>query len=271
MTEAAPAEESLVERLEAGVCNLTLRFGSGAGVEDLSASELWKQAEASAAWFVDRDEPVGAVITNSVDSVVTLLGAFRAGATLLSLPLPARPFDVGHYQTMIARITEHTGAESLLADDAYLPLLPPGEGLRCLRHREAKLAGPITPRHTAERRFVQFSSGSEGDPKGVVLRHDQLSTAASIILRALDAGPKERIVSWLPLSHDMGLVGSFLTAWIGSADRSDVSLTLMAPEDFIRDPAIWIGERSNRPGRRELPVRRPWSATADARWGGSMG
>ena len=83
---------------------------------------------------------------------------------------------------------------------------------------------------------IQFSSGSTGDPKPVALTHRNMIQNTFAIMSTF---PKpltaQSGVSWLPLYHDMGLVGSLLTAIVGKGD-----LTLIGPERFVAQPRIWL-------------------------------
>ncbi len=87
--------------------------------------------------------------------------------------------------------------------------------------------------------FIQFSSGSTGDPKGVVLTHANLVTTVQAMARAIRAGPDDSALSWLPLTHDMGLIGLHLTPVYQRADHC-----LMAPRVFVRDPLSWLDRLS---------------------------
>lgn len=76
--------------------------------------------------------------------------------------------------------------------------------------------------------FIQFSSGSTAEPKGIVIEHDKLITNIEQILENLNLTLNEKIISWLPLSHDMGIIGGVLSALASKTD-----CTLMHPKDYI--------------------------------------
>jgi acyl-CoA synthetase (AMP-forming)/AMP-acid ligase II len=106
-------------------------------------------------------------------------------------------------------------------------------GSALLKGEEALL--DLVPRSTNDTAMIQFTSGSTGDPKGVVLSHRALLAN----MRGIGIGAKFRgtdvAVSWLPLFHDMGLIGHFLgaVAW-------GMPLVLLPPEKFIRRPKEWL-------------------------------
>ena len=83
--------------------------------------------------------------------------------------------------------------------------------------------------------LIQYTSGSTGNPKGVVLTHRQLLANIAAMARAARAMPDDVFVSWLPLYHDMGLIG----AWLGSL-HVGMQLVSMPPLSFLVHPAIWL-------------------------------
>ena len=83
--------------------------------------------------------------------------------------------------------------------------------------------------------FVQYTSGSTGQPKGVILTHANLLANVRAMGRALRVTSDDVFVSWLPLYHDMGLIG----AWFGSLYHG-VELVIMSPLKFLARPERWL-------------------------------
>ncbi len=83
--------------------------------------------------------------------------------------------------------------------------------------------------------FVQFSSGSTQDPKGVMLTHENVLANIDAILTASRATDEDVGLSWMPLTHDMGLVGFHLTPVAGN-----IAHVLIPTELFVRRPMIWL-------------------------------
>jgi acyl-CoA synthetase (AMP-forming)/AMP-acid ligase II len=83
--------------------------------------------------------------------------------------------------------------------------------------------------------LIQFTSGSTGDPKGVVVSQRALLANARAIAEAAAFGPEDATLTWLPLFHDMGLVGHLVTPLVAG-----VPATLMPPEVFVRRPVEWL-------------------------------
>jgi len=89
--------------------------------------------------------------------------------------------------------------------------------------------------HSEDVAFIQFSSGSTGEPKGVVLIHKNLMTNIRSILQGMDFRESDSSLSWMPLTHDMGIIGFHLAPLVGDAD-----LYLMPTELFVRRPMLWL-------------------------------
>jgi len=103
---------------------------------------------------------------------------------------------------------------------------------------ELTTSGPIPPGRSPrpdDTAFLQYTSGSTGNPKGVILTHANLLANIRAMGRASAASSSDVFVSWLPLYHDMGLIG----AWLGSLYFAS-PLVLMSPLAFIARPIRWL-------------------------------
>lgn len=83
--------------------------------------------------------------------------------------------------------------------------------------------------------FIQFSSGSTGDPKGILLTHKNILTNIAAINVGFDSNVQDKMINWMPLYHDMGLVGYHLTPLLGYYDQYHIDTV-----DFIKHPFIWL-------------------------------
>ncbi|MGC4088932.1 MAG: AMP-binding protein [Polyangiaceae bacterium] len=83
--------------------------------------------------------------------------------------------------------------------------------------------------------FLQYTSGSTSSPKGVMVTHDNLMANSRAIEEGLGVKPEDVFVSWLPLFHDMGLVGGLL-----QPIHRGIKLVLMSPRFFIERPQRWL-------------------------------
>lgn len=83
--------------------------------------------------------------------------------------------------------------------------------------------------------FLQYTSGSTGDPKGVMLSHRNLLENSEVIRRAHDYHERSRMVAWVPPYHDMGLIGSII-----QPVYTGFPSVLMSPMTFLRKPLTWL-------------------------------
>jgi fatty-acyl-CoA synthase len=100
---------------------------------------------------------------------------------------------------------------------------------------------PLFPLAAGERCYIQFSSGSTRTPRGIDICQDQLMANIDGSLAAQQVDENDSAVSWLPLYHDMGLIGFILAPMC--AQRS---VDLLAPSDFARRPLQWLSMISRR-------------------------
>jgi acyl-CoA synthetase (AMP-forming)/AMP-acid ligase II len=96
----------------------------------------------------------------------------------------------------------------------------------------ASAAAPVEGRGLA---LLQYTSGSTGAPRGVVVTHSNLMRNSALIAEACGHGPGKTIVGWLPLFHDMGLVGLVI-----QAAYSGARCVFMSPERFLMRPGLWL-------------------------------
>ncbi|MEP7183185.1 MAG: non-ribosomal peptide synthetase [Betaproteobacteria bacterium] len=101
----------------------------------------------------------------------------------------------------------------------------------------AETEGRRHPASAGDVALVQFSSGSTSEPKGVVLTHGNLVANIDAIIDGIDAKPEDRSLSWMPLTHDMGLIGFHLTPLVADVDHA-----LMPTALFVRRPLLWLAK-----------------------------
>ena len=85
--------------------------------------------------------------------------------------------------------------------------------------------------------FIQFSSGSTGDPKGIVLTHENLLVNIYAMLDSIKYQENDSFLSWMPLTHDMGMIGFHLTPCICNENQFIMPTSL-----FIRTPTLWMNK-----------------------------
>ena len=87
--------------------------------------------------------------------------------------------------------------------------------------------------------FIQYSSGSTSDPKGVCLTHRNLCTNVRAIVNGLQWGSDDQSLSWMPLTHDMGLIGYHLSVMAAGMNHAVMDTNL-----FVRRPLLWMSKAS---------------------------
>ncbi|MGP0051402.1 MAG: AMP-binding protein [Solirubrobacteraceae bacterium] len=228
----------LLARLEraaelGGTLNVVGRHGPP---ERITFAELWETSGGVAAAVREIADPpatVGAVLSTSVGCARTIVGTLRAGLRLASLPTRARAMSAEQHAVQLRALCAAASAVALTADAATLAALG-SLGLPlvdCDELGHGRAGSETTPGG----RLVQFTSGSTSDPKGIVLGLDRIGLHAATIGSRLGIEAGDAVCAWLPLSHDMGLIGAFLSSWVAGAD-----LTLIDPQVFVLDPGTWM-------------------------------
>lgn len=221
-------------------------FRGGGEVEHITYAELLDQAGRIAVGLRERledprEERVALVFPNSSESLRAFFGTVAAGAVPVPLPPPLRFSSRERYGARIRQALVRSRIRCVLTTAKLLPLLRAvvfSLGLRSLVLSLADL-GQGRPSWTSiapdDPALVQYTSGSTASPRGVVLTHRQLIANLRAIHHGLSLREADVSASWLPLFHDMGLIGCFLGALSGGADQ-----LLAPPEDFVRDPLGWL-------------------------------
>ncbi|HEX4953892.1 MAG TPA: amino acid adenylation domain-containing protein [Thermoanaerobaculia bacterium] len=176
-----------------------------------------------------------------LEFVTSFFGCLYAGA--IAIPSYTPRFRVR--QPRLAAIARDAEPTVVLTTAAYrdraqelTALVPELAAARWLATDELPLEGDQLPGPACGRddiAFLQYTSGSTSTPKGVVVHHHHLMHNEEMIRRAFDQSADSVVVSWLPLFHDMGLIGSVLQpVYLGA------SCVLMPPLSFLQQPRRWL-------------------------------
>ena len=193
---------------------------------------------------VNRGDTVAIVMPTVPEFTDVFFGVVHLGAIPIPLYPPVRLGRLDEYHARTAAMLNLAGSAVLVTDDRAGKLMGTTIG-SCdvppviVRARSLLKAEPVpaAPVESSDIAMVQFSSGTTGEPKPVALTHAQVLANASAILdiEPDDDGFTPSGVTWLPLYHDMGLIGCIFPALLYPA-----SLTLIPPEAFLAKPAIWL-------------------------------
>ncbi|MBN1205979.1 MAG: fatty acyl-AMP ligase [Myxococcaceae bacterium] len=219
-------------------------------------AEVHRRAQRTAAGLrrlgVAEGERVAILLPTSPGFMDAFFGTLLAGAVPVPLYPPVRLGRLEEYHRSTARMLEVTGAAVVLTELKVKLLL--GASVEAARPRlgcrtveevsrgEEALAVSVRPEALG---LIQFSSGSTVDPKPVALTHAALLAQVAALEAAspLPPGTPPVGVSWLPLYHDMGLIGCLLTALYYPGN-----LVLIPPEVFLARPALWLRAVSRHKG-----------------------
>jgi fatty-acyl-CoA synthase len=228
---------------DAGYC-----FVRGDGDCRRTYAELQQAALRTASSLRDaglrRGDVVGLVLPDAEQFLTTLFGASIAGLVPASIYPPSTTSDLPRYLELTAAILRASGAKAVVTSR---DLTPSFEDVRT-RCQDLSLvlcpetfdSGEMSPDWCPtldDIAFVQFTSGSTSAPKGIALTHANVSANIQAFLgpSAVAASAEDVGVSWLPLNHDMGLVGMALGALYTAR-----TCVLLPPETFVRRPAEWL-------------------------------
>lgn len=228
--------------------HITLLQDGSTALEQLSYGRLSAQARQIATGLIAHDiaprDRVALMLPTSIDFFSAFFGILYAGAVPVPIYPPMRPSQIEEHLRRQAGILRNAGTRMLIT-------VTEGLGVAALLRAQvsdlesvvsvagliAKAVDAPLPHLTDETAtaLIQYTSGSTGDPKGVVLSHANLLTNVKAMGVALAASSADVFVSWLPLYHDMGLIG----AWLGCLYFA-APLYVMSPLSFLVRPESWL-------------------------------
>ena len=219
-----------------------------------SFQDLSREADRRAQYFLSLGHKpgdcVGMVIPEGEDFVLNFIGVIRAGLVPVPMYPPLALGKIDSYLDTAAGILKNCGAKTLITTKQVAPILwgliGRVAGLSellltdTIRNHDETTTGDslkdvvVRPDDPC---FLQFTSGSTSDPKGVVVTHANLvANAKAIMVDGLNSDPKvDRGVSWLPLYHDMGLIGFVVAPMI-----NQVPVVFIPTLAFVKRPAVWM-------------------------------
>ena len=215
--------------------------------EKITYEILLRSARSIAASLQQRSllpgQTVAIMLPTSGDYLSSFYGVLLAGGIPVPIYPPFRPSQFEDHMRRQAGIL--TNAQAVM----MITVSEAKAAARLLKAQVESLRSIVTPQELTalhdqfsapvvraqDIAFLQYTSGSTGNPKGVILTHAQLLANIRIMGEAVLAKSTDTFVSWLPLYHDMGLIG----AWLGSLYHA-CPLVLMSPLSFLTNPSRWL-------------------------------
>ncbi len=217
------------------------------GEEVLSYQTLRQGAQAVAAGLQSHDlrpgQTVAIMLPTGREYFYSFYGVLLAGGIPVPIYPPARLSQIEDHLRRHAGILNNAAATLLITVPEARPLAQLLKSfvasLRTVTTaQELSTSGTELVRRAdkaTDIAMLQYTSGSTGNPKGVVLTHANLLANIRAMGQAARANPSDVFVSWLPLYHDMGLIG----AWLGSLYHA-IPLVVMSPLTFLARPERWL-------------------------------
>jgi acyl-CoA synthetase (AMP-forming)/AMP-acid ligase II len=217
----------------------------GAGLEEtghLTAAELGSQSARLAGLLgtqgVRQGDVVLLIATRPSEFLVGLFGCLWAGVIPAPISFPRR---ADHLQSRLEPVRRNAGAVAVVAatpqgaaEVAVLEQLTQGE-LPVIHLADAAGADPVPPAAERDIAYLQYTSGSTSEPRGVTITHANLAANLEETRELMAMTAESVNVSWCPLTHDMGLVvGALPSVWLGMLS------VIMQPATFIRRPLAWM-------------------------------
>jgi len=212
-------------------------------------SEIQRDAQVVAASLQARGLVPGdhvAILGPTSRPLITIIrGCWLAGCASMVLPLPMRMGSLEAFVESTRGRIRHGDAKLILIDDMLAAFYESAPGDPPIEPMAAVLPGApgapsadewVRPDDDPERLVIlQYTSGSTSEPKGVMIPDRVLRANIDASCEAAELGPSEVMVSWLPLYHDMGLVG-----FLSIPMTTGVQLVQAAPQDFLAKPGNWL-------------------------------
>ncbi len=260
--QTAPGSPCAVSPEGAGTLTEVLRLRAQAapeaphlylGQEDghpqtLTYGELWSGAlslaRGLAGWGVGRGDTVALMLPTGRDFFFSFFGTLLAGAIPVPIYPPMRADQIEEYASRQAVILQNAEARALVtfrqAERLARLLKPRVPSLLSVATAEHLAAGQkplpasvaVSPTDVA---FIQYTSGSTGEPRGVALTHQNILANVRAIGAGVQVRPTDVTICWLPLYHDMGLIGCWLfSIYFG------LPIVALSPLAFLRRPERWL-------------------------------
>ena len=215
--------------------------------ENVTFGEFVRLAQAQAADLLDQGMRAGDAVVLVMPQGIPLMAAF-AGAVLAGgvpaiLAYPNFKVDPMKYASGLAGVSQNLKARLVLVDEGFAPefsahFAAADDAVLLRADKTSPSVGETLPRVQANAdalAFIQHSAGTTGLQKGVALSHNAVLTQLEHLATALRIDDHDRIYSWLPLYHDMGLIACFMLPLV-----YHLPIVMQAPMDWVVRPGTML-------------------------------
>lgn len=188
-------------------------------------------------------DTVAIMLPTSPEFFYAYMGTLLVGGVPVPIYPPFRPDVIEEYSLREANILKKAEAKVLITFDkaeklskllkVFIPCLQEVITVPRLMQSNISISKFLPPKEFPG--LIQFTSGSTSEPKGVLLNHSNLLANIRSVAKAIQVQRTDIVVSWLPLYHDLGLIGM----WLGSFYNA-LPITIMSPLSFLAHPERWL-------------------------------
>ncbi|UED72997.1 non-ribosomal peptide synthetase [Brevibacillus sp. DP1.3A] len=219
--------------------------------EYISYGDLLEQALKVLYQLQEKGVQAGDELIMQIDDNQTFLNVFWGCLLGGIIPVPVSIGNNDEHKMKLFKIWNTLSHPYLIADDKVIEqlekyseqneLVDPFELVKKMTFSSRKLdysgnsKGAIHASKPEDLAFIQFSSGSTGDPKGVMLTHENLVSNIRDIANRTEMSHKDAFLGWMPLTHDLGMIAFHLTSLIANAKQ-----LIMPTALFIRRSSLWL-------------------------------
>jgi fatty-acyl-CoA synthase len=224
-----------------------IHFANSSGnLRYLSSSDLISHAQKFAGGLrrsgVNEGEPVILVMTEPESAIIAILGCMIAQCPPTPVYPPLNLAAISGFLNFLTHVAARSDATFVIADSQPYGILgnvtknsPPVRGVAQFSDVMMNASSIDLPQNFSDTAFLQFTSGSTSTPKGVIVQHSGLAANLDMIRKASHMDSNSCVVTWLPVYHDMGLIGTVL-----NAITLPCKLVVIPPIVFLKHPKMWL-------------------------------
>jgi len=211
----------------------------------LSYSDLREQAVEMAKRlvpFAEKNARIGIAAVSTPEFAVMFFACQYAGLVAAPVPLPVTLGGRSSYERQLQRMADTGDFHALFCPESMEPIMSSALNDQAIPVMTFEAVGELSkgealrPFDKDDLCYIQYSSGSSSSPKGIIGTQSSVcANCFGITNHGLKVEPQDRCTSWLPLYHDMGLIGFMIAPMV-----SQMTVDYIDPQDFTRRPITWL-------------------------------